>query len=224
MTPVSSSVCLLCGAPLKSRRPHARHCSGACRAEASRLRAILRGARSSPLTIRRRPPQGRPKAHKGAAGHMSKRHKRGRSKGWKGDPRPLGKWTICEASASRPILRMSSLGPKPRRRVRLIKRLKPLVEDTRTVSDEGARRRRPATRSSWRPSSGLPTTRACLSRGREASRRPTERSSGSSRPRSPPLPTAQPHWEAEPSEVPVLRHRTTLSQSRRGTKLRRPAQ
>jgi hypothetical protein len=119
MTPVSSSVCLLCGAPLKSRRPHARHCSGACRAEASRLRAILRGARSSPLTIRRRPPQGRPKAHKGAAGHMSKRHKRGRSKGWKGDPRPLGKWTICEASASRPILRMSSLGPKPRRRVRL---------------------------------------------------------------------------------------------------------
>lgn len=37
-------VCVVCGASLKGRRSDARHCSGACRAEASRLRAMLRGA------------------------------------------------------------------------------------------------------------------------------------------------------------------------------------
>lgn len=37
-------VCVVCGASLAGRRSDARHCSGACRAEASRLRAILRGA------------------------------------------------------------------------------------------------------------------------------------------------------------------------------------
>jgi hypothetical protein len=42
--------CRLCGASLMGRRPHARYCSGACRAEASRLRAILRGSKSSPYS------------------------------------------------------------------------------------------------------------------------------------------------------------------------------
>jgi hypothetical protein len=36
-------VCVLCDASLEGRRADARHCSGACRAEASRLRAILSG-------------------------------------------------------------------------------------------------------------------------------------------------------------------------------------
>lgn len=40
-------VCVVCGASLRGRRSDARHCSGACRAEASRLRAILRGAESA---------------------------------------------------------------------------------------------------------------------------------------------------------------------------------
>lgn len=35
--------CVVCGSPLIRRRSDARHCSGSCRAEASRIRAILRG-------------------------------------------------------------------------------------------------------------------------------------------------------------------------------------
>jgi hypothetical protein len=35
--------CVVCGASLVAHRPHARHCSGACRAEASRIKAILAG-------------------------------------------------------------------------------------------------------------------------------------------------------------------------------------
>lgn len=40
----SDRVCVVCGASIAGRRSDARHCSGACRAESSRLRAILRGA------------------------------------------------------------------------------------------------------------------------------------------------------------------------------------
>jgi hypothetical protein len=36
-------VCVVCGAPLEGRRVDARHCGGPCRAEASRLKAILSG-------------------------------------------------------------------------------------------------------------------------------------------------------------------------------------
>jgi hypothetical protein len=42
--------CVLCGASLKRYRRHARYCSGACRAEASRLRAILNGSESVPYS------------------------------------------------------------------------------------------------------------------------------------------------------------------------------
>ena len=35
--------CVVCGEPLAGRRAHARFCSGACRAEASRVRRILAG-------------------------------------------------------------------------------------------------------------------------------------------------------------------------------------
>jgi hypothetical protein len=40
---VAARVCVVCGASLVNHRPHARHCSGRCRAEASRIRAILAG-------------------------------------------------------------------------------------------------------------------------------------------------------------------------------------
>jgi hypothetical protein len=40
--------CVLCGRPLAGRRSHAQHCSGACRAEAARLRSILAGRGSGP--------------------------------------------------------------------------------------------------------------------------------------------------------------------------------
>jgi hypothetical protein len=40
---VAHRVCVVCGTSLAGHRPHARHCSGRCRAEASRLRAILAG-------------------------------------------------------------------------------------------------------------------------------------------------------------------------------------
>jgi hypothetical protein len=40
---VPERVCVVCGTSLSAHRPHARHCSGACRAEASRIRAILAG-------------------------------------------------------------------------------------------------------------------------------------------------------------------------------------
>lgn len=36
--------CSICGASLDGRRPQARYCSGACRAEASRIRRIVSGA------------------------------------------------------------------------------------------------------------------------------------------------------------------------------------
>jgi ferredoxin len=35
--------CVLCGAPLDGRRADARFCSSVCRAEASRIRAVLDG-------------------------------------------------------------------------------------------------------------------------------------------------------------------------------------
>lgn len=35
--------CAVCGASLEGQRSHARFCSGACRAEASRLRRIIAG-------------------------------------------------------------------------------------------------------------------------------------------------------------------------------------
>lgn len=37
-------LCGLCGTSIEGRRRHARFCSGACRAEASRLRRILSGS------------------------------------------------------------------------------------------------------------------------------------------------------------------------------------
>jgi pilus assembly protein CpaF len=42
--------CVLCGVSLDGRRRGARHCSAACRAEASRLRAILSGRGSGPYS------------------------------------------------------------------------------------------------------------------------------------------------------------------------------
>ncbi len=44
----SERVCVICGASLIGHRPHARHCSGACRAEASRIRGILSGETALP--------------------------------------------------------------------------------------------------------------------------------------------------------------------------------
>ena len=41
-------VCVVCGTSLIDHRPDARHCSPACRVEASRIRAILRGSYSGP--------------------------------------------------------------------------------------------------------------------------------------------------------------------------------
>lgn len=41
-------VCVVCDAPWGGMRSDARHCSGACRAEASRLRAILAGSEAVP--------------------------------------------------------------------------------------------------------------------------------------------------------------------------------
>jgi hypothetical protein len=40
--------CVVCTASLAGHRSHARHCSGACRAEASRIRAILSGDEALP--------------------------------------------------------------------------------------------------------------------------------------------------------------------------------
>lgn len=37
-------LCPVCGESLDGRRRHARYCSGACRAEASRLRRLLEGS------------------------------------------------------------------------------------------------------------------------------------------------------------------------------------
>ena len=45
---VRERVCVVCGASLSAHRPHARHCSGACRAEASRIKAILAGKYTGP--------------------------------------------------------------------------------------------------------------------------------------------------------------------------------
>lgn len=41
-------VCVVCGGLLRHHRSDARHCSSACRAEASLIRGILSGKRSSP--------------------------------------------------------------------------------------------------------------------------------------------------------------------------------
>ena len=38
-----SRACPVCGEGMDGRRSHARYCSGACRAEASRLRRLLAG-------------------------------------------------------------------------------------------------------------------------------------------------------------------------------------
>ena len=43
-------VCVLCGESLEGRRRDARFCGGPCRAEASRLRAILRGSEAVPYS------------------------------------------------------------------------------------------------------------------------------------------------------------------------------
>jgi len=42
--------CVICGTDISRRRSDARHCSGACRAEASRMRAILNNAGSVPYS------------------------------------------------------------------------------------------------------------------------------------------------------------------------------
>lgn len=47
-TEQSAAQCVVCGAPLENRGEAARHCSAACRVEASRLRAILAGNYSGP--------------------------------------------------------------------------------------------------------------------------------------------------------------------------------
>jgi hypothetical protein len=44
----SDLVCVVCGASLIDHRPDARHCSPACRVEAHRITAILRGNPSGP--------------------------------------------------------------------------------------------------------------------------------------------------------------------------------
>jgi hypothetical protein len=41
-------VCVVCGSSLINRRSEARHCSAACRVEASRIRGILSGTYSGP--------------------------------------------------------------------------------------------------------------------------------------------------------------------------------
>lgn len=41
--PVTVRCCAVCGAAMLGRRSHARYCSGACRAEASRVRRLLDG-------------------------------------------------------------------------------------------------------------------------------------------------------------------------------------
>ena len=46
----SRRTCLVCGGSIDRYRRHARYCSGACRAEASRLRAILNGSESVPYS------------------------------------------------------------------------------------------------------------------------------------------------------------------------------
>jgi hypothetical protein len=40
---MSARACVVCGASLEGKRGHARHCSTACRTEASRLARILAG-------------------------------------------------------------------------------------------------------------------------------------------------------------------------------------
>src|SRR5204863_1444704 len=40
----SERVCCLCDRSLEGKRPHARFCSGACRAKASRIRKVLSGS------------------------------------------------------------------------------------------------------------------------------------------------------------------------------------
>jgi hypothetical protein len=42
--------CVICGEPLEGRRADARHCSGACRAEASRIQRILSGSMPNPYS------------------------------------------------------------------------------------------------------------------------------------------------------------------------------
>lgn len=44
--PARMRVCIICGRPLVNHRAHARACSASCRAEASRLKAIMEGTYS----------------------------------------------------------------------------------------------------------------------------------------------------------------------------------
>ncbi len=46
--PSPPRACVVCGSSLSGRRRQAIHCSGACRAEAARLRAILAGSPGTP--------------------------------------------------------------------------------------------------------------------------------------------------------------------------------
>lgn len=58
-------VCVVCGVPIDGRRSDARHCSGACRAEAARLRGILRGEGSSEGNVPYRSIEQRLRARRG---------------------------------------------------------------------------------------------------------------------------------------------------------------
>lgn len=86
-SPARPGVCTICGRPLVHHRAHARACSASCRAEASRLKAIIDGTYSgryrsvaerlskvrhaSPLGIALRRPRDAPgSAHNTARGHQ----------------------------------------------------------------------------------------------------------------------------------------------------------
>jgi hypothetical protein len=60
--PSPPRACIVCGASLAGRRRQARCCSGACRAEAARLRGILSGSGSG--------------AYRSVAGRLAARRKR----------------------------------------------------------------------------------------------------------------------------------------------------
>ena len=62
---VGGRVCVVCGASLTDHRPHARHCSPACRVEAHRISAILRGTYSGPYRSVLERLQAAQKAYKG---------------------------------------------------------------------------------------------------------------------------------------------------------------
>lgn len=56
--------CVVCDASLAGRRRDARHCSGACRADASRLRAILKSSSTAPYrSVRERLDRAQKRTH-----------------------------------------------------------------------------------------------------------------------------------------------------------------